>query len=185
MTMSVCPHCGSQTLASAAFCESCGKAVSSGSAGPRIVGNAAQATSGASAKLMADGLKKYTKRAMTTLIVLGCLQLVIAAVFYSISTGGPVANRGAMQTAALVTAGLGVVFLGLGFWARSSPLPATVVGTVLYGSLIMLNVVNWANQPGGARGLPVGLLDIIIVAFLLKGIQAALEYRKLTSGKSA
>ncbi len=89
-----------------------------------------------------------------------------------------------LGVAQLIVAG---VFIGLHFWARKSPLPATITGLVVYGTLLTINVVSsvarLSEHPDAPRtgfgGLGIGWIDIVIIVMLVQGIQAAIKHKKL------
>src|SRR5205085_7720892 len=83
---------------------------------------------------------------------------------------------------------VGGTFIGLYFWARTAPLPASIVGLVIYITLVVLNVISSISQirENGGRGtgtgiggIGIGWLDLLIMAFLAQGIQAGVKHRKL------
>jgi hypothetical protein len=71
-------------------------------------------------------------------------------------------------------------------------LPATIVGLILYSTIIVLNVVNTMaaiNASGqaagnGIGGIGVGWIDILIIVLLVRGIQAALTQRRLLNSQA-
>lgn len=184
-----CPHCVATNVAGAAFCESCGKALPDPNwTGPRLVSTTAMPTTAAGSRMLGDQLLKHTKRAANTLLVVGIIQLVIGALLGAVLSNARQASSPDAAVLVAVTFTLGAIFIGLSFWARRSPLPAAIVGVVLYSTLILLNVIQnaaaLANSDGAQRGrgiggLGVGWLDIVIIVFLAQGVKAALEHRKL------
>jgi hypothetical protein len=187
-TVVACPHCRAENPGGAAFCESCGKALPTRSAAPRVISGDSMPTTAAGAKLVGGELQKATKSAGTALLIVSIIQLVVGAIFVAIIVNAPAANRAAVNLSLLIasTVGLGLVFLGLFFWSRRSPLPATITGLVIYSTLIAINVVvsiasfsqNSAGR-GGFGGLGIGWLDIVIIVVLSRGIGAALKSRRL------
>lgn len=183
-----CPHCGASNPTDSAFCESCGKALpTTVSAGPRVVEGAALPASAAGQELVGDELRKQVKKASTTLLVVGILQLVCGMSVIGILSQARGTAPGMIKVLAgaqLVVAG---IFIGLYFWARRSPLPATIAGLVVYVTLVALNVFNTVTQIGeerrtGIGGVGIGWLDIVVIAFLAQGIQAAIKHKRLTTG---
>jgi hypothetical protein len=164
--VSLCPHCGITVEETAAFCPSCGKAVSSGSTGPRVVESEDLASTGAGIKLQAEGLRKQTRQAFVCLLVVALLQLGAAAVFYAISP--------ALLQTSVVVGIIGVIFLGLAFWARRSPFPAAITGLVILATLWALDAV--ADPTTLAQGL---IVKVIIILVLVRAIQAGARYRRL------
>jgi hypothetical protein len=78
------------------------------------------------------------------------------------------------------------VFWGLWAWSLKQPLPAAIVGLILYGTLVAINVVGAISSMneggpghGGFGGIGIGWLDIVIMAMLGQAIAAGSRYRKL------
>jgi hypothetical protein len=67
---------------------------------------------------------------------------------------------------------LASIMLGLSIWARRSPLPAVLIATATYAVVIVAAAINDPVTLG--QGL---LMKIVIIAFLVKGIKAALALR--------
>jgi len=164
--VSLCPHCGVTVEETAAFCPSCGKAVSSGSTGPRVVEREELASTEAGIKLQAEGLRKEAHKAFVCLLVVAILQLVAAAIFYALSP--------ALLQVSVVVGIIGVLFFGLAFWARRSPFPAAITGLVILVTLWALDAI--ADPATVAQGL---LVKIIIIVVLVRAIQAGARYRRL------
>jgi hypothetical protein len=199
MTLSAvtCPHCSAPNESGAAFCASCGKALPQSSAGPRVVTADNANSSAAAMKLVGDELQKKTKSAANTLLAVGILQWVVGGgiVMLQVSNAGGMraVPTPALLGAILPVAIIGSAFIGLYFWARVAPLPATIVGMVIYCTLVVINMVaagaaaaqNPGERRGGFGGLGIGCLDIVIIAMLVQGIQAALKRRKLLAAQAA
>lgn len=77
---------------------------------------------------------------------------------------------------------MSVIFLGLGFWARHKPLAATVTALVIYLTLLVISVSDTLAN-GFEDGLPFGIMDIVIVAALAKGIRGGLKAEKIRKEK--
>ena len=191
-----CPHCGALTSAGA-YCESCGKALPSAAPmGPRVVGADAMPTSLAGQKLMGDELKKLMNRAAYTLLAVGLLQVTcgaVAAAFVSNQQANiPPELMGTLKLLFIVQFLAAGLFVGLFFWARmGAPLAASIVGLVVYATFVGLNIVasvsqfkQAGRQGTGIGGIGIGWLDIVVIAFLVQGIQAGLKYKKITSGQA-
>jgi hypothetical protein len=77
--------------------------------------------------------------------------------------------------ATLVSSGiLAIIYLALGYWSQQKPLIALVLGLLVYLTLITIGVVL-----GGEpiyRGI---IIKVIIIAYLAKGINSALQLRNL------
>lgn len=68
---------------------------------------------------------------------------------------------------------LAAVMLGLAIWGRRAPLPAILVATATYAVVIVTNTIVDPTTIG--QGI---IMKIIIIAFLAKGIKAALALRR-------
>jgi hypothetical protein len=188
-----CPHCAAQNPAGAAFCKSCGKALPLAAA-PRVLTGSEIPASSAGAKLLGDELTKQVRTASNTLLAIGFLQLIIGTLLVVVVASAlhvPLDNPNIIM-GMVVQCAIAAVFFGLYFWARKAPLPASIVGLVVYGTLILLNIVRSANAmaQGGAGGrgfggCGIGWLDILIIVLLSRGISAALKHRKLLAAQAA
>jgi len=78
----------------------------------------------------------------------------------------------------LVNMILCAAMVGLSFWARRSPLPAVLAATATYAVVLVTNAIADPRTLGQAV-----IVKIIIIAFLIKGIRAALALR--TAKKAA
>lgn len=190
----VCPHCGAANVAGSAFCESCGKALPAATpTTPRVVTGKEFATTGAGVKLQADELKKTASKAANALLTVAILQLVFGGILVAVLYGASrVAGRmpPAVIMVFVIVFGVAVIFFGLYFWARVNPLPAAIVGLVIYVTLWVLDIVMSAaaiaNAPPGSRQPGAGagpfngiIIRIIIIAILVRAIQAGSRHRKL------
>lgn len=185
-TAITCPHCGAANVPEAAFCESCGKALPTGAAsGPRVVSATAMPATGAGRSMLSDELTKTMKRAATALMWVAILQTLLGPVLLFVQKAklerenpGMVYEVGPLAYA--IVFGIAALFWGLFFWARRSPLPAAIVGLVLF---ITLHVVDAVSDPMSlARGW---LVKILVVVALWKAIQAGLQYRRLSEQQQA
>lgn len=195
--MVACPHCGAANPSGSTFCSSCGKALPVGMpTGPRVLGAKDVAMTGAGQKLQGDELQKTSKKAKGALLAVAILQtLGIGLLFFVLKNAGSQGvSLGALPAMAqvLIAAQVGVagIFWGLWFWARVNPLPAAIVGLVLYGTLCVLSIFNSVslmNQGGrgtGLGGIGIGWIDIIIIGVLIQAIQAGARHRKLMQQQS-
>lgn len=180
----VCPHCQSENPSANAFCEACGKALPRAGGGPRVVAGDVIPQSAAGRVLVGEELTKQMKKVFTTLLCVGILQVVIGGVLVAVVRN----SRGASQELPVLVMAMfviGAIFIGLAFWSRKAPLPAAIVGLVIYSTLVVLNVITSVSQLGqggpksGIGGLGIGWLDVVIIVILVQGIQAAIKYRKL------
>jgi len=187
--VAACPHCGDENSAGAQFCGSCGKAMPiQSSGGPRVVKGAAFATTTAGQKLQSDELAKTAKKASGALLAVAIIQTVIVAALLGLANVNHRLDVMLRNPAVLGLGGCAFVFWVLFFWARKQPLPAAIVGLVLYLTLVAINVVTSVSQMsadggrgtrGGFGGIGIGWLDIVIIAVLAKAITAGSQYRKL------
>jgi hypothetical protein len=181
-----CPHCGVANDAGGQFCQACGKALPSAvPSGPRILGAKDFATTSAGQKLQSDELVTTAKKAKGALLAVAIIQTIVFGVLMAIASTN---NQLGIVLAQAVFLGIGilaVVFWGLYFWARQQPLPAAIVGLVLYATLVVINVVTAMHNmsAGGAGsgfgGLGIGWLDIVIMAVLGQAIGAGVKHRQL------
>jgi hypothetical protein len=183
-----CPHCGATNPYGAAFCESCGKALPPVvPTGPRVLTGDAIASTAAGQQLQAEQLHKQARRARGALLALAILATIGAGLFFVLipavqnNSNAPEA-RSLTQSIAIGTAIIAVVFWGLYIWSRSQPLPAAIVGLVVFVTLKVINFVmmmSAAGQDGTRVQSPIGCIDIIIIAVLVQAITAGVQHRKL------
>ena len=191
-----CPHCGVPNEAGSAFCGSCGKALPTAiSAGPRVITGGALASTAAGAKLQADLLHKEAMKAANALLTVAIIQTALGAILYAILAKSPVAAAVNLPLVFGPILGVAILFWGLYIWARSNPLPAAIVGLVVYVTLwaldLIVTLVAIAHSPtapngsGGSGGLPAGglsngiFIKILIIAMLVRAIKAGVMHRKL------
>ena len=180
MSEITCPHCGTMNPAGSSFCESCGKALPVGtSAGPRVVGEGSIASTSAGQNLQAQELKKKMKSARGALLAVAIIQVVVGFFLYAIladEAGKPnsLMTKADLNIMLVVILVIGAIYFGLWVWAKSAPFPAALTGLILYVTLWLgQGVMDPASLVQGI------LIKIIIVAVLIKAVQAGLEYRKL------
>ena len=190
MSQVTCPHCGVLS-AVGAFCESCGKALPAQMpTGPRVVSGPATATTSAGQKLQVDELAKTAKKAQGALLLASIVSSIAIVVAFAIAQSATKGNLPPQALAILIgQAIVAVVFWGLWFWSRYQPLPAAIVGLVIYATLVVINIVTTVSQAsegrrGGIGGIGIGWLDIVILAALGSGISAGVKHRKLLAEMS-
>jgi len=71
---------------------------------------------------------------------------------------------------------LASIMLGLSIWARRSPLPAVLIATATYAAVLVIGAITDPATLG--QGV---IVKIIIIAFLIKGIKAALALRSASA----
>jgi hypothetical protein len=105
---------------------------------------------------------------------------VIQSVFGAIVVFALMPNNVPAQTRNIVMVsvfGIAAVFFALYFWARKQPLPASIVGLVVFVTLHVLDAI--ADPAALMRGI---VMKIIIIAILVNAIQAGVKYRQLQRG---
>jgi hypothetical protein len=200
-----CPHCGAANAPVAAYCESCGKALPAAiPPGPRILTGKMFATTAAGMKLQADELHTVAKKASVALLWIAVLQSAAVAFLFALfasQRGGlsrlaqmPLRVSGLVYATAIIAA----VFWGLYIWSRTNPLPAAIVGLVVYGTLTVVDLVitfsaiaaSGRNDPVAAGG-PVGggcggiVFRVLIISMFVRAINASMRYRELQRHQAA
>ena len=177
-----CPHCGASNPSTGTVCESCGKALPSAVASsPRVTSASAAgfAGTGVGRSLQADELSKQAKKAAGALLAVAIIQVVFGAivVFALMPANVPQQTRNIVMVSVF---GIAAVFFALYFWARKQPLPASIVGLVLFVTMHLLDAL--ADPTALARGI---LMKIIIVVILVNAIQAGVKHRQLQRQSAA
>jgi len=175
MSEVICPHCNATNASGTAFCESCGKAIAVQSDKPRVVEKKQVASMAIGQELQAEQLRQMAKRASTPLLVVGILNLVIGGLLLLVATRGGNRAEG-FRIVSLAMLILGALFCALGVWAKFKPLPAAIVGLVLYLSLFITGV---ALNPLAFEEPVNFLIPIIIILALVRAVQAGVKHRKL------
>jgi hypothetical protein len=177
-----CPHCHGSSQPGA-FCEACGMALPKPvRTAPRVVESTKEfAATTAGRELQSDDLHKQAAKAATPLRWLGILLLIGGGLVFAGGAGSP--RQGPEQAAMTVVGGaialLGVIFIGLSIWARHQPLPAAIVGLLLYITLMALGAIN--DPASLASGW---LIKILIISALIRSINAGLQHRRVLAGAS-
>ena len=169
-----CPHCGAMNPSTGAFCESCGKALPSAlPTSPRIVSGAGFAGTAIGRGLQSEELHKQAKKAAGALLAVAVIQVAFGAVviFLVLPKNVPTNVRNELMFRIF---GIGAVFFALYFWARKQPLPAAIVGLVLFVTLHVLEAIT--NPAAIVQGI---IMKIIIIAILVSAIQAGVKYRQI------
>jgi len=112
-----------------------------------------------------DGLDKLAKHARIVLVVIAAVQLAAAALLWS--AGGP-AEKPLILPAAITAAVYGL----LAAWARRAPLPAVLVGMVLYVGGIALAVAQGGSLFDGI------LFKVILLALFINGLGSARQFEE-------
>lgn len=128
---------------------------------------------------LAQGARlKKLNSARNILIIIGILVIVGAAAFMVIipaqAQGNiPEAQLRAFYLVNFALMGLGVVFFVLAFFVKQYPVPITVVSLILYLGYQALLVADDIQNLW--RGI---IIKVIIIAALVKAVQAAMAYQK-------
>jgi hypothetical protein len=132
-------------------------------------------------------LARQSKKAYGALLTVGILQAIFAVVIIALlkadaetpidSQLDPNVSIGALAVAMF---GIAAMFLGLAFWAKRNPLPAAIVGLVLYITVHLLDAL--ADPTAIARGV---LIKVIIVVVLVRAISAGAKHRALARAMAA
>lgn len=161
----------------------CGKALPTARTGPRVVDAiAGRAVSQAGRDVQHEELKKQTKQAFGALLAVAILTTLGAFVIWALGGAMPGPDRQgaerldsvALAITVVITLGIAGAFFGLAFWARKNPLPASIVGLCLYGTIILVNAVLAPESL--VQGI---IVKIIVIAALVKAIQAGTKHRQL------
>jgi hypothetical protein len=157
-------------------------------AGPRVVSASATPTTAAGLKLHVDELQKQAKSASGALLAVAIIQTIFGGIAVAALSA---TNSGApMNTTVLYATvfGIAVMFWALYVWSRWAPLPAAIVGLVIYVSLWLLDIIAaiFAMQgqgagAGAAAASPFSgiFIRIIIIAVLVKAVKAGTKHRQL------
>lgn len=181
-----CPHCRAHYAAGAAFCESCGKALPSAVAsGPRVVSADAMSQTAAGQRIVGDELVKPQKKGATALLWVAILQTLVGPVMLlaqkaKMERENPGTTFQILPVAWVTIFGIAIAFWALYFWARRSPLPAAIVGLVLF---ITLHVIDAIADP--AQLATGWLLKIIVIVALAKAIEAGMKHKRLLAETGA
>lgn len=168
----VCPHCGAANQSHSSFCEACGKAMpSTAHSTPRMVTDSMASTS-AGRQLVSDELQKNLKKAKNALLAVAIIQTLFGLLIFGVVKSRLPAGQAPVLLITLF--GIAALFYGLYFWARRSPLPAAIVGLILFITLHLVDAI--ADPTQLARGL---IMKIIIVVMLVQAIQAGVKYKRL------
>jgi peptidoglycan/LPS O-acetylase OafA/YrhL len=176
-----CPHCGADNPIGSTFCARCGKALpAAAGSGPRVVTAGTAGASSAGRQLLSDELRKKLNKASGALLAVAIIQAVLGPVMLFMmkeqaqKQAGPGQVIEIQPIAYVMVFGIAGAFFGLWAWSRVQPYVAAIVGLVLFVSIWLLDVI--ADPTQIARGI---ILKVIIIAVLVKAIQAGGEYRKL------
>lgn len=175
-----CPHCSTANDPDSRFCESCGKALPDPrSAEPRVVNGSEIAASRTGQAVQSEALDAQARKAAGALLAVAILQAIFGAILLFTARGAALGDPDLEVDAFVIgsVCAVAALFFGLYLWARRNPLPAAIVGLVVYATLHLLEAV--ADPSSIARGI---IVKLIIVIVLVKAIQAGMQHRRLLRG---
>jgi hypothetical protein len=182
----ICPHCGNSAAAMAAFCGSCGLALPSAApTTPRVVTVKDSARTTAGQKLQADELLRTAKRAASTLLTIGIINLAFGALnvqlIMRIGRLGQLHYMEAMTASMLIA---GALYVAMFFWAKFNPLAATIAGLAVYivkwvADVVIRSALYHATSATSGSVNTYQIVRIFMVFYLIGGIAAAMKHRKL------
>jgi hypothetical protein len=149
--------------------------------------------SGVGRVLQAESLDRQARSAGRIMAWLGGLHLAIAAIVLIVAmamTASPQGAHGAVSSSALLGMGvvigiIAIIFLGLSFWARVTPLPAAITGLVIYSTLTVVDLllaIDSSPEGFSARGL---VVRFVVIGCLAKAVSAGIKHRALLREASA
>lgn len=181
----MCPHCQATVADTALYCDQCGNAVRVEPGFPRFVDGGKQfATSAAGQTLQAEQLLTQAKSAFGALLAVGLLTILCGGILFaaadSLNPAQSQIEPGASRAILLITGVLGSIFIACAFWARKQPLPASITGITIYITIELIGAIQ--NPALVIQGWP---FKIIIIAILVRAIQAGLMHRRLSARMEA
>ena len=178
--MPACPKCSAPIMEGQAFCESCGEQLKAGverrEAVPRAGGE------------ITDQHRKHIRSARFAIMVVAIITIIVSIVMWYMlqrdidkASGNPLMLINekivAFQKVAIAsTFFVGLLFIGLFFWAKKNPFGASLTALIIYATSIL---VQAGMEPETlVKGI---IIKIIIILALVRGVQAGLAYKKLDS----
>lgn len=174
-----CPHCNSPCSTEAVYCTNCGKAVSAGMAGPRIVSGAGIANTETGRSLQAEALVKNMKKSFGALLAVGILQAVFGTVILTTLNSQNAELGVSISILAVYVYGIAAIFLALAMWARRSPFPASIIGLVVFLTVHLLEAI--ADPKTIVNGI---IVKIIVILILSKAISAGAQHRAILKAQA-
>jgi len=172
----LCPHCSVENPDDAAFCGSCGKALPGfAPAGPRVVTGDENAATAAGQQLQAAELDRQRRKAFGVLLAVAIIQAAGGLIMLALASQ----QLEVKAVAYVVVLGIAAIFLALSVWARSSPLPAFIVGLVVFCTIHLYDALQ--DPSAIIRGI---LMKIVVIVLLIKAIQAGIRHRELMRNRS-
>lgn len=170
-----CPHCGAPNPPDSRFCGACGKALPSAvPTRPVIIGDKDFATSESGRALQLDELHRRARAARNILFCLAVLQFIFSGALTALALSDATGQGDRLLVIGIATGVVGLLFLILGFWAGRNPLPASIVGLVLFVTFVVADAL--ASPATLIQG---AIIKIFIIAVLAKAVSAGVRHRQL------
>lgn len=154
-----CSHCGSPMAPDKIYCVHCGF--------PERGTDSEKSKFHANRVLeqrKGDYAKKEIKTARITLLVIAGLSFLFGIFVFFLND----------DSASLIASGvIAIIYLGLAYWSQQKPLVALVLGLLVYLTNLVINAI--IEPETIYRGI---IVKVLIIAFLAKGINSALQVRK-------
>ena len=178
--MPACPKCSAPIMDDQAFCESCGEQLKAGverrEAIPRTGGE------------ISDQHRKHIRSARFAIMFVAVVTIGVS-IFFWFKLQGEIESIpeafmddavrkaiGFQKVAIASTFFLGLVFIGLFFWAKKNPFGASLTALIIYATSIL---VQAGMEPSSlVKGI---IIKIIIILALVRGVQAGLAFKKLSA----
>jgi hypothetical protein len=171
-----CPGCGAANVEGSQFCRQCGVALPP-SAAPGQAPTPRQPSP--LRQLLAEELKRETRKASTALLIVAILQGVFGPLALQLAKSQAERQNPGMEyhiqpIGYVIVFGLAAGFFLLWIWSRFNPLPAAIVGLILFVSVHALDAVG--DPSAILRGI---IMKVVVIVLLIKGIAAGVQHRKL------
>ena len=114
-------------------------------------------------------MQKKIRNASTSIFVIGGFVGVVSLVLFFTSSDN---KEGLVLT--LVNFVVACIFLGLGFWCKKQPVAAIISALSLYIILWIVAIIN--NPTSIISGI---IIKIVIIGYLIKGLNSAFEAQKI------
>jgi predicted nucleic acid-binding Zn ribbon protein len=179
--LTACPKCGNEIKPDETFCTGCGT---------KLVLTLEEKRNKAAVigmKVSKQVHKGKVKSGRTVILVLAILFLIGAPIVYfmlqseikSLSNQGYVIDTAKANQIMILFVGaqlfLALVYIGLWFWAKTKPFPASLTALLLF--LATLGISAAVDPAELVKGL---LIKIIIIIALINSVSSAYKYKKLT-----
>jgi hypothetical protein len=137
-----------------------------------------------SVQVLTEELRRHAARAASTLQGLALVQTFLTLGLWISILAMNLTQQSSMMTTAQILTAVSFFFWILHSWALSEPLPAAIVGLIVYVALTVSSFVALlgASQASAAGGilLYLPILRLLVVGYLLRAIIAGVRHRRLT-----